>query len=327
MGRRDRRPDGIDWAALADRRPHCLVRGRDFDEPLDALVDLARHSAEHLGMVSLAVRDVVGTREQVWVQFADATVQLGRPCVCGAPDPARLTQLLARCATCDRLLLTRTVRERASTEALALVARTLAPTTGAPPVEEPAGAPVRAQPARATARELIRTEAQEQARAEIRERLRVEAAERALAEKRARGEQKHAIRTEAQALREEQRREAEARRAERETQREQRAAWLEVRARHRRYRDDHGHRLEDFTDVELFPADDERVTFDGEGIERFVGYGTRADGSAVIMQVVYFLVDGERVPDPRFASGETYWLIALSLDTIASVARLPRDEE
>src|SRR5207248_6333517 len=96
---------GVSWEELADGRLWRLKRGKHFTIEPRALQEQAGDVATRLGKAVKSIRDVIGTHEYVWLQFADHSVPLGDPCPCGGVELERLHQDFARCTNCGSTLL------------------------------------------------------------------------------------------------------------------------------------------------------------------------------------------------------------------------------
>src|SRR5207244_9912856 len=66
-----------EWSRFADARPHRLVRGRDFADPVDSVVQEAEAAAAELGMVIRTVRDRLEPERAFWMQLAHAAIEPG----------------------------------------------------------------------------------------------------------------------------------------------------------------------------------------------------------------------------------------------------------
>lgn len=97
-------PDSPDWEALADGMVHRLKYGKHFKGTIRAQVDGARRAAQAMDK---AVRTQADSFEQfgyLWVQFADFSVRVGRPCRCGG-TLSRIHPRHARCTRCGATVL------------------------------------------------------------------------------------------------------------------------------------------------------------------------------------------------------------------------------
>ncbi len=111
-------------------------------------------SARGMGKIVRMAPDKLRPDRHVWVQFGDAEIELGRPCVCGSTHIVRLHRWWAHCNVCGRLLHTSEPPPR-SEPMLALVADGPQAETSAGDPRHPENAPPRgsaAQGARRPAR-------------------------------------------------------------------------------------------------------------------------------------------------------------------------------
>jgi len=103
-------PQSLDlqWDRWADGRVWRLKRGRDYDVESRQLVRAARLAADAMGkVVRTSVDDIPLWRRwdsSLWVQFLDAEVPEGQPCLCGGTELVRLHPRVARCTACGSRL-------------------------------------------------------------------------------------------------------------------------------------------------------------------------------------------------------------------------------
>jgi len=97
----------IDWEAVADGRVWRLCRGRHYQGSDDSVLTAARAAASRMGkVVSVAREDFGSTAGYMWVQFADAEVEYGRPCPrCGSTSLIRSHPGFATCPQCAARLV------------------------------------------------------------------------------------------------------------------------------------------------------------------------------------------------------------------------------
>jgi len=94
------------WAALADGRVHRLKLGKHFHGDVRLLADEAAGAAERLDKAVRTLRDELGRRNHyLWVQFADAEVVAGDPCVCGSLELGRTHEHFGVCPACRRTVV------------------------------------------------------------------------------------------------------------------------------------------------------------------------------------------------------------------------------
>jgi hypothetical protein len=93
----------LTWDQLVDGRPHRLKRGKHFRGAVREVQHEAQVVADREGRGLLAVRDLLGNKNQyLWVQFADQELLAGQPCRCGGRELLRRHERLAHCAACGR---------------------------------------------------------------------------------------------------------------------------------------------------------------------------------------------------------------------------------
>jgi hypothetical protein len=97
-----RRPYAIE--DIADGRVWRLERGRDFAGTVRAFRERLDGTAAEMGKFVRTVPDKLRPDRYVWVQFGDAVVELGEPCICGNRGLSRMHRRWARCDVCGRLL-------------------------------------------------------------------------------------------------------------------------------------------------------------------------------------------------------------------------------
>jgi hypothetical protein len=104
LARRELQP--FRWEELEDGLPRRLVRGRHFDVPAPEFELEAREVGARMGRVVRTVIDKISA-DCVWVQFAQAEIAAGSPCVCGERQFRRLSGEFVRCEACGALLVVR----------------------------------------------------------------------------------------------------------------------------------------------------------------------------------------------------------------------------
>ena len=98
---------GLTWDALADGRVHRLKAGRHFEGSVRELQKHAEAVAGGRGRAVRTLRDELGGRNHyLWIQFADAEVQVGSPCPrCGSLELRRLHGDFGFCPGCRMSLV------------------------------------------------------------------------------------------------------------------------------------------------------------------------------------------------------------------------------
>jgi len=93
------------WEELADGRLRRLKRGRHFHGNPRHLRYAARDAAQSMGKAVRVVIDRMEPDAYVWVQFADAEIQLDEPCRCGSTALRRVHPHFVRCEECGASLI------------------------------------------------------------------------------------------------------------------------------------------------------------------------------------------------------------------------------
>lgn len=96
---------GLPWDDWADGELHRLLKGRDFTRSSVVMREAAENAALRMGRAVRAVSERRGERVWLWVQFADAEIAEGAPCLCGSVILHRTSPGFAACPDCGRSLI------------------------------------------------------------------------------------------------------------------------------------------------------------------------------------------------------------------------------
>lgn len=96
---------GLPWEKWADGRVHRLKKGKHFLRTSKEVQEAAANASERIGRPVQVVADMWNDKSFVWLQFADAQIMEGEPCVCGSSMLERANPVHAVCRSCGSTVI------------------------------------------------------------------------------------------------------------------------------------------------------------------------------------------------------------------------------